>query len=194
MSDDYLRLFVAIEPSATLQASLRALQAELKQLAEGRAVRFVAPQNIHLTFKFLGNTEKGLVPLLAPALERSVQNVPSFRLMARGLGCFPNMNRPNNLWVGLEGDLESAALLAHNIEIEFAKVGIPRDTRAFAPHLTLGRIKRDADPADRIAVGEWVKSKPPMDYGALDADTIHLIASDLQPNGPIYTILKQVSL
>lgn len=190
---DDLRLFIAIEMDDALRKEMKRVQ---KQLQDARAlsfVRWVAPQNIHLTLKFLGNTKQAQVPMLTAALERPARNIAPFQLTARGLGCFPNMRRPNNVWVGLEGDLQTAALLARRIEEECVELGFARDPHGFAPHLTLGRVKREASNDTRTVIGEFIKNAPPTTLGMIHADALHLIASDLRPSGPIYTTLARIA-
>jgi 2'-5' RNA ligase len=183
-----------MEPSESLEQNLRALQSRLKALPAGRAVRYVAPENIHLTFKFLGNVEKGAVPSVMRALERAAHGLDQMELTAQGLGCFPNPKRPNNVWVGLEGGVDTAALLAQRIEDDCESEGVPRSQRGFAPHLTVGRVKRDASNDDRRAIGRWVGESPVETFGALKADEILLISSEFRPRGPVYSVLARVPL
>lgn len=192
-----LRLFIAVELEDALRAALKRAQNQLQDECSrtnvaSNSVRWVAPQNIHLTFKFLGNVKKDRVPALQNALARAAEHIAPFELTARGVGCFPNARRPNNVWVGLEGDVARAALLAQRVETECAASGFARDERGFTPHLTLGRVKRDASNSQRAALGELVKKISPETYGIIYARTVYLIASDLQPRGPVYTILSKV--
>ncbi|HZQ10193.1 MAG TPA: RNA 2',3'-cyclic phosphodiesterase [Anaerolineae bacterium] len=189
-----LRVFVAAELNDTVRAELKRAQQRLRQESAAQVVRWVAPQNIHLTFKFLGNTAESKIPLLKEALARAATGSARFILTVRGLGCFPNARRPNNIWVGLEGDIARAALLAQRIEEECAMRGFPRDERGFTPHLTLGRVRREASNHERAALGELVKNFPPTTVGTLHVDALYLIQSNLQPSGPIYTVLDKAML
>lgn len=191
---DEIRLFIAIELNEGLRGELNRAQKQLQDERGMRMVRWVAPENIHLTLKFLGNVERGRVPELTAALVRAAKDSAPFELTTRGLGCFPNVRRPNNVWVGLEGDVPSAALLARRIETEFGALGFAQEAHGFTPHLTLGRVKREASNSDRAAVGETVKRFPGTTYGVIHADRVCLIASDLRPSGPIYNILGRAEL
>src|SRR5258708_32040695 len=169
---DDLRLFIAIELDDELRVELKRAQ---KQIQVGHTlsfVRWVAPQNIHLTLKFLGNIKSTQIPALTAALERAAKNIAPFTLTARGLGCFPNTRRPNNIWVGLEGNLQTAALLARRIEDECFALGFERDLHGFAPHLTLGRVKREASNSERAAFGEIIKNSPPTTLGIIPANSL----------------------
>lgn len=196
MNADSLRLFIAIELNDALRAELKRAQRQLQDecsrtFVAQNIVRWVAPQNIHLTLKFLGNSKRAQIPLLQDALAQVAARLAPFDLTARGLGCFPNARRPNNIWVGLEGELKAAALLTQQIEAECARLNIARDERGFTPHLTLGRVKREASQSARAAIGEIVKNFPATTFGTIHADAIYLIASDLQPDGPLYTTIAR---
>ncbi|MBI4674307.1 MAG: RNA 2',3'-cyclic phosphodiesterase [Chloroflexi bacterium] len=193
---EQLRLFIAIELDDALRGALKRAQKQIEDecnrvLVAKNGVRWVAPENIHLTLKFLGNAKRAQIPTLQNVLERAAQSTAPFELYARGVGCFPNAHRPNNVWVGLEGDVERAALLTQRIEAECAAVGFAREARGFTPHLTLGRVKRDASNSERAALGAMIKNKPPESYGVIHARAVYLIASDLRPSGPVYTVLAE---
>ncbi len=193
MKDESLRLFIAHKLNDALRDDLKRAQKQLQDERAMQNVRWVAPQNIHLTLKFLGNSNRAQIPALTTALERAAKNIAPFELTARGLGCFPNTRRPNIVWVGLEGDLETAALLARHIEKECGALGFARDDRGFTPHLTLGRVKREASNAEPAAIGEIVKNFPLKTFGVIRADALHLIASELRANGPLYTTMVRVA-
>ena len=196
--NDILRVFIAVELDDTLRRALQRVQEQLqdecrRRLVAKDLVRWVAPQNIHLTLKFLGNAKRAQVDALRDAVRRAADSTSPFELTARGVGCFPNTRHPNNVWVGLTGALDRAALLTQRIEDECAQLGFARDERGLTPHLTLGRIKRDASNAQRAAFGELVKTMPPETYGVIHARALALIASDLRPTGPVYTILAETN-
>lgn len=191
-----LRLFIAIELDDALRAALKRAQMQLQDEKNNgtvakQTVRWVAPHNIHLTLKFLGNASPSQIPALQNALTRIAEHTAPFILHARGLGCFPNARRPNNVWVGLEGDIARAALLARQIDDACAALGFARDERSFTPHLTLGRVKRDATNAQRAALGEHIAKCATETYGEIHARSIALISSDLRPDGPVYHIVSE---
>ncbi len=198
MASTILRLFIAVELNDVVRGELKRVQKQLQdeclRVSVAHAVRWVAPTNIHLTLKFLGNCNRAQIPALTTALERAAKHSAPFVLTARGLGCFPNARRPNNIWVGLEGDVKTAALLAQHIETETHALGFARDERGFTPHLTIGRVKRDASNFERAKIGETVKNFPTTGHGTIRADAVHLLASDLKPSGPLYTTLAQIKL
>ncbi len=191
-----IRAFIAIDLSEELRQALRRLESRLKQSDEPRPlpVRWVDPRNIHLTLKFLGNVDEGAVPGITSALQEVAAPTPPLVLTAQGLGCFPNLRRPNNIWVGLTGDVQQVAELTRGIDDALEPLGLPREARPFTPHLTLARVGRDARPAERAKVGELVAAFPSETYGDISVDAVHLIKSDLRPGGPIYTPLATIRL
>lgn len=195
MQSGTLRLFIAIELSDVLRAELKRaqkqIQDEFARVSVSHRIRWAAPQNIHLTLRFLGNSNRTHVPALQDALTQVATRFAPIELSARGLGCFPNARRPNTIWCGLDGDTNTTALLAQQIETATCALGFARDERGFTPHLTIGRIERKATNAERAAMGEIVKNFPAQTFGSVRADAIYLIASDLRPQGPLYTILSE---
>ncbi len=189
-----IRAFVAVELSEEIRQALRAVQVKLKTMPGGTQVRWVAPKNMHLTLKFLGDVPKARVAELTGALEQAIANRAPFILTAQALGCFPNVRRPNIIWVGLEGELPRLMELVQRIEDTYAHLGFPPEGRPFAPHLTLGRIPREVHPSDRAELGATIEKFPRTDYGTLDVSHVYFIQSDLRPTGPIYTKLASVAL
>ena len=191
---DRLRLFIAIEIDDELKRALVDVQRRLKAEPAARFVRWVAADGIHLTLEFLGDVDAARVPELSHALERASAKLAPFRLTARGLGCFPSLTRPNVLWVGVEGEVESAKQLARNVQDECARLGFERDVRGFTPHLTLGRVKRDVRPSDSRLVGEMVQKHGILDAGELKVEQVYLMQSDLRPGGAVYSVESRVRL
>jgi 2'-5' RNA ligase len=195
---EQVRAFVAIGLGEELKSEVATVQRKLQDAAAKRQVRWlvrwVAPQNIHLTLKFLGEVEAARIPDLTTALQGSADNIESFTLTVRDLGCFPSTKRPNVVWAGLDGQLPSLAEFARRIEDAFSALGFPREARLFSPHLTLGRIKREARPPERAAIGATVEQLGSLDLGIIAARAVLLIRSDLNPEGPIYTTLATVQL
>ena len=112
----------------------------------------MGPTGIHLTLKFLGNIDPHLVDNLLEAMRRSAQGSSPFRLQLSGLGLFPNAKEPWVLWVGVDGDLDPLRGLQERVEEAVVKLGFPRESRPFSPHLTLGRVHDRAHPDVRERV------------------------------------------
>jgi RNA 2',3'-cyclic 3'-phosphodiesterase len=195
---ELVRTFAAISLDEGLKRELLQLQRRLKaDTAErqlDRLVRWVAPDNIHLTLKFLGEVQADRIPALIGALETASQGLPPMTLTVRGLGCFPNSRRPSVIWAGLEGDVPALLEFERRVQEAFSGLGFPREPRAFSPHLTLGRINREARPPERAAIGQLIERLDVQGLGFIAAKEVQLFKSDLKPRGPIYSTLASVQL
>lgn len=178
---DTIRAFIAIHLPQEVQIYLGDLADNLAGLVPHRSVRWVKPDRMHLTLRFIGETEKNLLPQLGQALDGIANQHQQFSLHLGGFGCFPNCNRPRVLWAGVDGELKAASRLKADIDAALEPLGWEGEDRPFRPHLTIGRVK------DSRAVSEqrWPNELTPL---PIPADSIHLIESELTPNGPIYTV------
>ena len=162
--------------------------APLRQRREKLPVKWVRPENIHLSLKFLGEVEETREPELCAALKQAAGSRSEPRPLAlqiTGVGVFPEYHRPRVLWAGItpEPGLE---LLQHAVEQAFAPLGFPTEARAFRPHLTLGRAARDARPADFTGLEE-ILARTAFDATATVAE-VDLMQSTLQQDGPVYQV------
>lgn len=189
-----LRTFIAIDLSPELRASLGDLQDRLRgELGRG-SVRWVQPQGIHLTLKFLGDTSPGQLDAIRQAVARAAATVRPFTVSACGVGCFPNTRQPRVVWVGLE-ELSGALLRLRNaVESEVAPLGFPTEKRPFQPHLTLGRVQRGASSADVRRVGQVIAATETGALGEMVVSAVSFIKSDLRPTGAVYTTLSEAGL
>ena len=195
-----VRAFVAIELSAPVRALLATVQQELREGLEeaAHAVRWVAPQSVHLTLQFLGDVPSGQVDSIKHALGQAVVGVPQFELTLGGLGVFPNMRRIRVIWVGLEGDQkarEALRTLQAQVAEQLAPLGYTPD-KSFKPHLTLGRV-RDTVTREEMAQIAEVMTYPqeqPVFETSLIVNEVSLMKSDLQPGGSVYSRLAHLSL
>jgi 2'-5' RNA ligase len=192
--DEKIRTFIAIELPAEIKRALTDAQADLKRERAARYVRWVAPDGIHLTLKFLGDVERVRLPEITRVLADVCAHYPPLHLHLASLGAFPNTRRPNNLWVGVTGDTDTLARLATEIEDALAHLGFEREGRAFSPHLTLGRVKKEARGADQQFVGEMVKASQISPNGNFRAGVVSLMQSVLKPSGAEYTQLAEFAL
>ncbi len=189
-----IRTFIAIELDDALHRALADLQAQLKRERAARYIRWVAPANIHVTLKFLGDVDADRIPALQRAIIDACIDTPPFTLTLSDVGTFPNNRRPNVVWVGASGQVETAARLANKIDDACTTLGFAREDRPFMPHLTLGRVKRDASPNDRQFVGEMITNAKVDALGDLRIERVSVVKSELRPGGSVYTRLYAVEL
>ena len=139
-----VRAFIAVDISQEARAALAGVAERLQQQGVS-GVRWVRPEGIHLTLKFLGEIDTDLVGKILEAMERAVDGTMPLTLALSEPGAFPNANSPRVIWVGLQGDLDPLKELQSRIDQEVHLIGgFPKETRAFAPHLTLGRMRENA--------------------------------------------------
>lgn len=191
---EQIRTFIAIELNDTHRRALGEAQAQLKRDPAGRNVRWVPPENIHVTLKFLGGVDAGKIPAVERAVAEACVGIQPFTLTMEGVGAFPNLKRPRVVWIGIGGAIETVEQLANKIETACEALGFAREERPFSPHLTLGRVKREARPSDWQAIGAMIQNAQVGKLGEIQVASVSVMKSDLRPSGSVYTQLVQVSL
>lgn len=183
---EQIRSFIAIELPQEIKVELARAQDMLRP-QEHPGVKWVEPESIHLTLKFLGNIPSGRVPQIEGAVREAARGVPAFHLEIGGLGVFPNTQRPRVAWVALRGEVEKIAGLQEGIDSALLPLGFPRESRPFTPHLTLARVRERASPQERRSFGELVMSTKFEARLPLEVSAISLVRSRLTPAGAIYS-------
>jgi 2'-5' RNA ligase len=215
-----LRLFIAIELPDDVKRALAATIALLRAEAPPRATRWVDPDGIHLTLKFLGATAAARVPEITSALRRAAASTPRFMLQAEGLQAFHGSrggplefrsNReayPHNITVvftGIGDGYDESVALAQGVEDAISPLGFPTEKRAFFPHLTLARVPRAASRDERISLAEALRpffwhprfdQRPPRLPAApgFEVENVSLMQSTLRPSGAEYRCLAEAPL
>jgi RNA 2',3'-cyclic 3'-phosphodiesterase len=187
------RLFVALEPPEPVRRRLAALANELRRSAGHAAdeVRWVAPENVHLTLQFLGAVPEERVPDVEAALRAAAAGARPLALVVRGAGGFPNARRARVLWAGLEGDVAPLAALVAELGRRLAPLGYPPEDRPFSAHLTLGRAR---DGRGAPGLGGALAQAAQADPAPWRASELVLFESHLSPRGPRYEPLARVAL
>lgn len=190
-----LRTFIAIELDPEVRDALSRAQGKFKRGAPDGAVKWVNPESIHLTLKFLGDTPVSKVSKVADAMAAAREGLSAFDLSIEGRGCFPNCRRPRVIWVAVR-DLSGGSLnrLQDAVERLVSPLGFPTEERGFSPHLTLGRIARNVSPQVEAAVGALVQDSVVELIARQQVTALSLIKSDLRPTGPVYYTLASARL
>jgi 2'-5' RNA ligase len=188
-----IRAFIAIELPLEIHQRLDQVISQLKQRLGDSAIRWVPAENIHLTLKFLGDVSEANLEMLKKILQTESSGCPNFEISVGGLGAYPNAHNPRVIWVGVEApsDLNN---LQRAIETATERLGYTKEERPFSPHLTLGRVSRNATPRDAHLIGEVLETNKVGFLGAAHIDTVHLFKSDLKPTGSVYTKMYTASL
>lgn len=188
-----LRAFIAVDISPEIRVRIAQVVASLKHAIDVQAVRWVSPENIHLTLKFLGDVSPTNLDLLKQVVLQEAASQPPFELVVRDLGCFPNPRRPRVIWAGLEAPpvLEK---LQRTIDQSTAKLGYASETRPFSPHLTLGRVNQHASPEALLTIRAALERSQTQQFGTVHITDVILFHSDLRPTGAQYTPLCHAPL
>jgi 2'-5' RNA ligase len=178
-----MRLFVALEIPSVARENLAALLKSLRAVSP--QTRWVRPENLHVTLKFIGEVAETKLAAIRSALAGARSDQP-VTLDFRGLGFFPNDKHPRVFWAGIEAS-PNLKTLAADIDRAAEKLGIPREQRPFSPHLTLARVEPPGLPEKlRSAIQE----NAARDFGTLRTSQFQLIESKLKPSGAEYTTLE----
>ncbi len=188
-----IRTFIAIDLPPEAKDALDNLTQSLK--SRGLTdIRWVKPQGIHLTLKFLGNVLPSTVPLLLDAIESAAPEHPPFTLSLGSLGVFPNPNNPRVLWVGLDRDLDTLSNLQASVEDRCRSLGFDPEHRPFRPHLTLGRVRRTLPQPQLDLLRDAIQDESNAGRLTWTVREFHLIHSTLTPQGAIYRSLGSAPL
>jgi len=181
-----VRLFVAIEIPGEIRNTLAEFLKELRAVAP--QAKWVRPENMHVTLKFLGETGPAKVGPIVKVLD-GVRNGQPVTLEFRGLGYFPNEKRPRVFWAGMEASA-NLKTLAGEADQGLHRLGFALEDRAFTPHLTLARFDPPGLPAKLgpTAAANWSRS-----FGSFTVREFHLIESKLKPAGAEYTTVQTFS-
>lgn len=189
-----IRAFIALDINDQIRGALGQLGDELATYVPDRAVRWVWPETVHLTLKFLGDIEPERVQPVQETLISNARGIQPFQIEVSGLGSFPNPRRPRVLWVGIEENSGGLARLQAEVEAGMAELGFKRERRRFHPHLTLGRVRRSASRSDVEHVAEVLETKSVGALGTVLCGQVHLYRSDLKPTGAVYSRLASAKL
>jgi 2'-5' RNA ligase len=189
-----IRSFVAIEIPKTMRIDLSEHIAHLKQDIPTRMIRWVRPEGIHLTLKFLGDVSIDSIDQISATLIGICSEQLPFNIKVSEFGCFPNFRRPRILWIGVQDLSTRLADLHGEIESGLSKLGFEREARRFHPHLTIGRVKRFRDRVEFQDLATALEDVKIGDIGQLHVNEVSLMKSDLKPTGAVYSRLLAARL
>jgi len=178
-----IRSFIAIdiEEDAIIQ-KIREIQESLA--AVNADIKFVEPQNLHYTLKFLGDVDEGVIGDITAELKKI--KFPKFKMKIEKIGAFPTIARIRVIWVGASTGAENMIELNREIEDYLEKFRFKRENRKFTPHLTIGRV-RSGKHKDRLV--SVIQNLKDIEIGEIKVTCFKLKKSTLTPKGPIYETL-----
>src|SRR4029453_8468705 len=185
-----IRSFIAFEIPQEIRERIHEAFPRVRRQMSG--IKWVEPQGMHLTLRFLGPVEEGLLQdSIAPLLEKISGEEALFPLELKGVGVFPSVTKPRVFWLGMDDGLGRLKRLQVKIESAVSKFPVHQEERTFHPHLTLGRIKVHdrKNPWSRV-LEEYEK----IDFGSFPAAHVILFKSELTRAGAVYTKLREFPL
>ncbi len=147
-------------------------------------IRWVRWEGLHVTLKFLGNINRHQIEPVLAVMHETAQGCRPFNVVAQGIGTFPNLHRPQTVWVGLQGQELNTLKVA--LENALIPLDFPSDARKFTPHLTLGRV-RSLQGWEHLL--PMIKAHAQTVFGESTIRHMTLYQSDLRPEGAVYTPL-----
>jgi RNA 2',3'-cyclic 3'-phosphodiesterase len=183
---EQIRSFIAFDIEN--EQVLNGLSAAQKLILEtGADLRLVAPQNIHVTIRFLGSISPGMVEKVYEAM-KNVKFTP-FTIQIRGLGVFPSINYPRVVWAGMTEGVNQLKNIFNQLEPQIRALGFQADAYGFSPHLTIARVRTGAN---KQHLAELLTKKGDYEVGTIKANCLRLKRSQLSSKGPTYSTIKEV--
>lgn len=180
------RGFIAID----IESFPKLVQLENEIKNSGANIKLVEPENVHITLKFLGETDEALVDRILDIMKSAVEEMKPFDIKFKGSGVFPNQNYIKVMWIGIE-NIEQISKIAKKIDEQTSKLGFEKEKRGFSAHLTIARVKSAINKDKLLQIIEKYKD---VEFGIFNVNQITLKKSELTPKGPIYTNLKEVKI
>lgn len=184
-----IRAFVAVLMAEDLKKNIAKVQQSVKKLAPD--VKWVAPENLHVTLKFLGDVLEDALPDVFAAVEQAARSISPFELSVSGLGAFPSPARARVVWVGVERGVEELRALASEVDTNLAELDFEKEEKEFRAHITIGRVR---DGAHLGKLAEGIREIDASGLGVQRVSSIAVMRSDLRPDGPVYSPLRVAEL
>jgi 2'-5' RNA ligase len=187
MSDASVRAFLAFEIPESVRSKLESARLQLKN--DLPRARWTRPAGWHLTLKYLGEVEEGVLADLVDDLARRLEDAETVRVVLERSGFFPSSRRPRVAWVGGTADRVDKIVAA--VEAAAAAAGFPPERRQWTPHVTLARLKSQWS---KRAVDHFFTWGENLDLEPFICREVVLFTSDLRPGGAVYTALERIPL
>jgi 2'-5' RNA ligase len=187
-----LRAFIAVEIPLDIRQNIEHATSNLRR-GTGSLIRWVAVENMHLTLKFLGDIPTANMEVLTQMIRAEADSFNCFDIHLTGIGSFPNSKRPRVIYIGIRAPAELEAF-QRQLESATRRLGYNSEERAFAPHLTIGRVRQNIPQDDQQKIRRALEASKIDSPGTAKVNSVHLYKSDLKPTGPVYTKLFSAHL
>ncbi|MFH1964375.1 MAG: RNA 2',3'-cyclic phosphodiesterase [Acidobacteriota bacterium] len=188
-----IRTFIAVNFPPAVIDKIAGITAYLQTQTPGTALKWVAPENMHLTLKFLGDVREDRVPEVKECLQEALLHHPTFNISVESLGMYPTASQPRVVWLGIN-DAGNLKQIHHNLAKVLKDFDPAPEKRSFSPHLTIARIRQNISRDIARQVGETLSQFKVDSLGSFEVQTVHLFKSELTPRGPIYSALFSIPL
>jgi len=176
-----MRTFIAVDIPEDVKNAVGQYINDIKSEFKGD-VKWVSPDNLHFTIKFLGEVKKSAVDVLKECMSRTAGDFDKFYINLSDIGFFPSDYKPRIIWLGAHDGADNMLDIFQDLETCLEEHGFDREAKTFSPHLTIGRVKKHK----KIIVPERIDEFEPVNFLA---DGLSLIKSTLTPDGPVYEVL-----
>jgi 2'-5' RNA ligase len=185
-----IRTFIAVDLGKAIRDRLVALQETLARA--GTEVKWVEPDNLHVTLLFLGEVDAREIPDVCRVVAQCTAQHTPFLIRVETAGCFPTPRRPRVLWVGIGEGARPLCSLHDGLEPPLMALGCyRREERKYTPHITLGRVRGNGS-TEKLAAA--LAKQAGWQGGEIGVREILIMGSELTPKGPVYTVLSRAKL
>lgn len=184
-----MRTFIAVGLTDDIRSSIAGVQSEFRK--HDLDVKYIKPENIHITLKFLGEVAEDKVDGVCENIKVSMEGFKKFNISVDSVGVFPGFKSPRVIWLGVSEGSGKLSGLNRSIEETFSSRGFEREKRIFSAHMTIGRV-RSLKNVKLLA--RTVEGMSGLRIGRFLVEDVRIIKSDLTPEGPVYSVLKKVML
>ena len=181
-----LRLFLAAPVAPAVEEGIAKI---LAKMSSHQSVRWVSRSQLHITLRFIGDFDETLLPKLEEGLKETAFSAEPFEAQIGGLGAFPRMERPRVLFIPVLKGKEALGGLERKLSALLEGFGVKPDDKEYHPHLTLGRVRENENPVEALST---LRGTCPAQFGPWKVDRFILFKSELTPDGPLYTHLREL--
>jgi 2'-5' RNA ligase len=184
------RTFIGVEIGEEIRNNSLSLQQTLGKT--GAEVKWVTPESMHITLLFLGEVDDRVLHTICRAVSDIAASEPPFTLRVSGVGAFPTLRRPKIAWGGVVDGAEQLRRLYSKLEAKLLDMGCYcKEERDYTPHLTLGRVKGEAD---GFKLAPELTKRLSWEGGRTVVNELLVFSSELERDGPVYTVLGRGEL
>lgn len=187
--EEPIRAFIAIEVTDEVRRNIASFQSFLKNTQAN--IKVVNPENIHFTLVFLRDIDASIVGLVSDTIAGTVESVAPFSFEVCGVGFFGRRHSPRVVWAGAKGDLEPLLDIQKRLVVSLRELGLDFEERPYTPHLTLARVRSPKNVDELLSA---LESRKDERFGQVEVKRLVLIKSELQPQGPRYTVIHELAL